>query len=145
VIDTQLFLRATLNPKSLPARMLFQMRNLYFLAVSKEVRAEVENVLNRPELRARFPQLTDEAVSQTLALLDQGRQTHVEDIPRVSRDPKDDIFLALAVTSKAQYIVSEDNDLLVLDPYGDIRIINALAFVNIFQGKTPTSVPEPSE
>ena len=34
--------------------------------------------------------------------------------PQVSRDPKDDKFLATAVASEADYVVSEDRDLLDL-------------------------------
>ena len=130
VIDTQLILRATLNAKSLPARMLFQLRNAYLLAVSPEVRAEVQDVLTRPKIRKKFPQITDNDVSRTMAVLDGGLQVQPDSVPVASRDPKDDKFLALAVTAKATYLVSEDNDLLVLNPYQQIRILNALDFLH---------------
>jgi putative PIN family toxin of toxin-antitoxin system len=134
VIDTQLLLRATLNPKSLPARVLFQMGDAYLLAVSPDVRAEVQDVLTRPKIRAKFPQMTDEAVAKTLAVLDAGLQISPDTVAAVSRDPKDDKFIALAVESKAAYLVSEDNDLLVLDPYRGIRILTALDFIQILAG-----------
>jgi uncharacterized protein len=130
VIDTQLVLRATLNPKSLPARILFLLRDSYILAVSPHVRAEVHDVLTRPKLRIRFPQITDEAIDQTMAVLDAGLQITPAAMVAVSRDPKDDKFVALAVESKARYLVTEDKDLLVLDPYHGIRIINALDFIH---------------
>jgi uncharacterized protein len=129
VIDTQLLLRATLNAKSLPARMLFEMRDAYLLAVSPDVRAEVQDVLTRPKIRTKFPQITDEAVAKTLAVLDAGLKFTPEHIAAVVRDPKDDKFIALAVESKASFLVSEDNDLLVLDPYQGLRILNALDFI----------------
>ncbi len=129
VIDTQLLLRATLNAKSLPARMLFQMGGAYILAVSPDVRAEVQDVLTRPTLRAKFPQIKDEDVARTLAVLDAGVKVVPESVPAISRDPKDDKFLALAVESKAKYLVSEDKDLLVLNPYRQIKILNALDFI----------------
>lgn len=133
VIDTQLLLRATLNAKSLPARMLFQMRDAYLLAVSPDVRAEVQDVLTRPKIRTKFPQITDEAVAKTLAILDAGLQITPETVDAVSRDPKDDKFIALAVESKATYLVSEDNDLLVLNPYQGLHILNALDFIHILE------------
>lgn len=131
VVDTQLLLRATLNAKSLPARVLFQMRDAYLLAVSPDVRAEVQDVLTRPKIRTKFPQMTDEAVAKTLAVLDAGLQISPELVAAISRDPKDDKFIALAVESKATYLVSEDKDLLVLDPYRGIRILNALDFIQV--------------
>jgi putative PIN family toxin of toxin-antitoxin system len=45
------------------------------------------------------------------------------------RDPKDDIFLACALASDANFIVSGDKDLLVLAPNFPIEIVNPLAFL----------------
>lgn len=144
VIDTQLILRATFNAKSLAARLLFQLQDAYFLAVSLETLAEAKDVLNRPELRAKFPGLSDAAVARTLAVLEGSQQVTLENIPAVSRDPKDDIFLATAVASKAHFIVTEDKDLLVLDPYEGIRVINALHFLRIIQSMTHDTNDNPS-
>jgi len=46
---------------------------------------------------------------------------------------KDNIILACAAAGQAQYIVSEDKDLLVLNPYGSIQIINALDFLKVLR------------
>jgi len=138
VIDTQLVLRATLNERSLPAKIFFNYGHLYILAVSPEIRAEVEDVLTRPSIRAKFTNIRDESVSRVLAVLDAGQQVAPEEVPAASRDPKDDIFLATAVVSGAQYLVSEDKDLLVLNPYQGIRILNALEFLNIIQPSPKT-------
>ncbi len=133
VFDTQVLLRATINRKSLPAKLFFDERNAYHLAVSAETIAEARDVLNRPELRRRFRSLTDEAVTHTLALLTSARQVMLKEVKTVSRDPKDDIFLATAVEAQAKYLVTEDRDLLVLDPYQDVRIIDALTFLRVLQ------------
>jgi hypothetical protein len=45
------------------------------------------------------------------------------------RDPKDDKFLELAVSGKADVIVSGDGDLLDLNPFRDIPILTPAAFV----------------
>ncbi len=130
VIDTQLFLRAAINRKSLPAKLIFDLRASYRLIVSTAIVAEIEDVLNRPELRAKFPALTDDIIDEVLKRLEAAENVNPADVPAVSRDPKDDIFLACAQASKADYLVSEDKDLLTLDPYESIRIINALDFLN---------------
>jgi len=46
------------------------------------------------------------------------------------RDPKDNKFLELAVSSNAQMIISGDEDLLVLHPFQDIRILSPRQFLD---------------
>ena len=62
---------------------------------------------------------------------------HVEvqttDIERICRDPKDDMLLACAKAAKADYLVSEDNDLLVIGQHHTTRIIKIAAFLNILE------------
>ena len=45
------------------------------------------------------------------------------------RDPKDNKFLELAVASDAQFIVTGDIDLLVLNPYRGITILKSGDFL----------------
>jgi predicted nucleic acid-binding protein len=45
------------------------------------------------------------------------------------RDATDDKFLELAVNGKADLIVSGDTDLLVLNPFRGIPVVQAAAFV----------------
>jgi putative PIN family toxin of toxin-antitoxin system len=131
VIDTQLILRAAINSNSLPAKLLRQVLTDCVLVSSPTVREEAKDVLTRPALRSKFPQITDEITIAMLAMLDDAVQVELPEIPSVSRDAKDDKFIALAVNANAQFLVSEDKDLLVLDPHGDIRIVDAFQFYRI--------------
>lgn len=47
----------------------------------------------------------------------------------VCRDPKDDKFLELAVNGNADYIVTGDRDLLVLNPFQNIAILSVSEFL----------------
>ncbi len=60
VLDTQVVLRAALNRRSLPAKVVFDLGGLYFLAMSPQTYAEAKDVLNRPDLRAKFSSLTEQ-------------------------------------------------------------------------------------
>lgn len=137
VIDTQLFLRAAINLNSLPAKIIVHQRQSYQLIVSQAIVDEVRDVLYRPKIRAKFPHLTDTIAESVLQILSDAEFVEPEEVSSVSRDPKDDIFLACALAAKANYIVSEDNDLLVLNPYEGIKIINALEFLNVLQSISP--------
>jgi uncharacterized protein len=48
------------------------------------------------------------------------------------RDPNDNKFLELAVAGNADYIVTGDKDLLVLNPFRNIRIITPKEFLAQF-------------
>ena len=50
---------------------------------------------------------------------------------RDCRDPDDDKFLELALASGARAIVTGDADLLVLDPWRDIRIVKLTDVENV--------------
>jgi len=51
---------------------------------------------------------------------------------KACRDPKDDKFLELAVSSGAACIITGDKDLLVLNPFERIPILTAAEFLKIF-------------
>ncbi len=50
----------------------------------------------------------------------------------VCRDPKDDMFLELALSCQAEAIITRDGDLLSLHPFRSIPIITVTNFLNIF-------------
>ena len=47
------------------------------------------------------------------------------------RDPKDDKFLELALASGANCIISGDQDLVILNPFENIRILSAADFLKV--------------
>ncbi|OQY33326.1 MAG: hypothetical protein B6243_06605 [Anaerolineaceae bacterium 4572_5.2] len=52
-------------------------------------------------------------------------------LPGVTRAPKDDPVVACAQEGNADYIVSGDQDLLVLEAYRGIRVVTPRAFTEI--------------
>ena len=48
----------------------------------------------------------------------------------VCRDPKDNHLLALALDGEAQYLITGDSDLLVLNPFRDIHILTPARFLD---------------
>jgi putative PIN family toxin of toxin-antitoxin system len=101
--------------------------------VSTDTLNELHDVLNRPSLRKKFRTITDQVVEQIDNALSDALHATVAETPPVSRDPKDDMFLALALESGATYLVSEDKDLLVLHPYEGVSILSVLDFLHILE------------
>jgi putative PIN family toxin of toxin-antitoxin system len=129
VFDTVIFVRALINPHGVWGRLVFQHGAAYTLIVSPPVVSEILEVLHRPELTRRFRTLLGLDLARMIEILDRAEVVEIEEIPAVSRDPKDDKFLATAAVAQADFLVTEDNDLLVLDPYEGCRIVTARRFL----------------
>lgn len=144
VFDTQVFLRALINPKSASGRLVLNLQVDYVLYTADQIDREVLDVLSRPKIRQKFPQITDERIKLITTLLELAHRVEVKDsdIQPICRDPKDDIFLACAKLAKANYLVSEDNDLLVLKSYEDTQIVNVIEFLAVLQDDTSDSEGE---
>ncbi len=90
VFDCNVLLQAAAREKSVAAKCLNLAEcGRIQLFVSKEVLAEVEDVLNRPEIRAHFPDLNDEIVGAFLKRL-QNFSALVRLVPKKFSYPRDE-------------------------------------------------------
>ena len=138
VFDTQIYLRAAINPRSICGKLFAEWTDYYHLYIAEQIEVEILDVFTRSKVRAKFPQITDATLFRYREIINRAKRVKLQsaDILSVSRDPKDDIFLACAKAAKADYLVSEDNDLLVLKHYENTRIVNALEFLHILESRS---------
>ncbi len=118
VYDCNVLLVAAAKEKSMAAACLWLARSGYVrLFLSQDALEEVEDVLNRPKIRAAFATLTDELVSSFLdQLCEVGEFVHP--VPKkftYPRDKDDEQYVNLAGAVEAHYLVSRDKDLLYLN------------------------------
>jgi putative PIN family toxin of toxin-antitoxin system len=135
VFDTQIYLRAFGNPSSACGRLLSDWTPYYILHWTDAIEVEILDVLSRPKVRAKFPSISDETEVRVKEILAKGIYVEVQpsDLEPICRDPKDDIFLACAKVAQADYLISEDNDLLVIRQHHTTHIIKVAAFLNILE------------
>lgn len=137
-IDTNLFVSALITPRGLPGLLLRAWERGEFVVVtSPALVTELEAVLARDKLRARYF-LSPEAVGRLVGRLRYvAEQAAVPaDLPIHSRDPNDDKFLAAALGGGADFLVTGDEDLLVLDgepALGRLRIATAREFLELLR------------
>lgn len=148
VFDCNVFLQAASRETSVAAECLRLVESgLVKLFLSDEILAEIEDVLNRSQIRQRFQSLTDETVEAFLLRLQKNSQIirRVSKKFSYSRDPDDEIYINLAAESEAVFLVSRDKDLLDLmtaytteakefrQRFRPLRVIEPLAFLNEIQ------------
>lgn len=133
VFDTVILVRGLINPRSVCGRIVFLHAHQYQLVLSHPVLLEVMDVLQRPELVHKFRTLPGLDMRRVLDIVSHAEIVELPDIPAVSRDPNDDKFLATAAVAGAAYLVTEDEDLLVLKEYQGARIVTALGFLAVLE------------
>jgi len=134
VLDTVIFVRAIINPYGRWGHFLFDLSDRYVVVLSPDIIKEILAVLYRPALRRRFPQIADPpALERVLALFQEAEVVEPEESVSVCRDPADDKFFACALAAGAQYIVSEDKDILDIAEYRGVRTIAGADFIALLE------------
>lgn len=130
VLDTNTLVSAFKNETSWSASFFRFVQRNYDLLVSSETLDEFDITLLKPKIEKFFigrEQRRDELVLEyiTSSILTQITITSTD-----CRDPKDNKFLSLALSGGADFIISGDKDLTVLNPYHGIKILTMREFVD---------------
>lgn len=134
-VDTNLFISGAINPTGAPGRLLRAwIDGRCHLVLSADQLAELTEVFQRPKLARRFRiEPADLAeVRATRALVPRARPA--PSLPVPVRDPKDAMVVAAALGGAADYLVTGDDDLLVLagDPHlGRLLIVTIHEFLAV--------------
>jgi putative PIN family toxin of toxin-antitoxin system len=89
--------------------------------ISKETFSELSTVLHYPKFSLTADEVKTIIADEILPYFD---VVEIGDkVNGVCRDPYDDIFLSVAVSAAASWIVTGDKDLLEVGEYGGARIV----------------------
>lgn len=116
MIDTSVIISAILgNPNAAPARVLKAMlRNKFDIYSSDDAIKELQYVLFSEKVMNYF-ESTPEFLVLTFLLINSIAKRVKPNIKLdMCRDPQDNMFLEIAYESKAEYVITLDNDLLDL-------------------------------
>lgn len=132
VLDTVIFVRALINPKGRWGRLLFDHADRYVIVLSPEIVREVLEVIHRPELHERFPEMAEPTrIDLVLSRLEEAEIVEPNERVTVCRDPNDDKFFECALAGAADYIVSEDKDILAVEEYRETKTVSAVEFLSV--------------
>jgi putative PIN family toxin of toxin-antitoxin system len=130
IIDTSVLIRYLIKP-SAAIKELIEERWLgdeVQMVTAQDLIAELEGVLKRyyiqTLIRTEEGQALLDAITQKADIL-----PPLGPVPAYTRDPKDDKFVACALVGDANYLITEDKDMLVLEVVGDVRIVTPYDFL----------------
>jgi len=128
VLDTNVVLSGLLFPWSTASHALLKAQQASLLA-SDATLLELVEVFGR----ARFDRYLEAALQQRLLAeyMRACERIEVFHSIRACRDPKDDMFLQLAVDGRADAIVTGDADLLALHPFRGIAILTPADYLKL--------------
>jgi putative PIN family toxin of toxin-antitoxin system len=126
ILDTNLWVSFLLDrQRSLLAQVL--LSGTIDIISSQALEDELFEVLSRPKFQHRFSDESRRLFHEEYSLSVQ----HVEVVSQVDicRDPKDNFLLALACDAEADFLLTGDSDLLVLQEYRGTLIVTIRDFV----------------
>lgn len=132
VIDTNVWLSGLLWG-GLPDQILQQVEARTVEAiVSEDILDELVRTLARPKFQKRLNQLELDVDTLITAVRCAVTIVVASPIPVPDlRDPKDEIIIAAAIAGCAEFIITGDQDLLVLKNVGSIIIISPGSFLSV--------------
>jgi putative PIN family toxin of toxin-antitoxin system len=132
VIDTNIMVRAMLNPAGSVGPVVDFLRDgHYLLLYSQATLNELIDVLGRPRMVQRYGVNADETAALCALVIRRGESVSPAQAVTACRDQKDNKFLEVAVSGRADVIVTGDEDLRVLDPFEGIPIIQSSEFLRL--------------
>ena len=135
VLDTNVYVAALLTPYGVPWRVLeLWYEGQYELVTSRPIFAELQEVLGRKKFAKRIDPLLRDALLEDLKHLATWARSRAPANVNV-RDPKDLMVLGTALGGKARFIVTGDEDLLVLRSFRGVRILTPKEALEVIRGR----------
>ena len=133
VVDTNVFVSGLLGSRSCRNIFISFRKNRFKLAISPLLFEELVEVIERPKFQALFDR------KEIVDLIHFTKYKAVWTIPHrrihLCRDSKDNHILECAHAAKVDIIVSGDQDLLSLNSFETIPILNPSHFINRLKEK----------
>lgn len=128
VFDTNVIVSAALLAGSTPGQAFDKALDEGRVLISAPVLLELAEVLGRKKFNKYL--FEEERMRFLAALLKEAELVEITEEVTACRDVKDNKFLELAVSGKADCIVSGDEDLLILNPFRGIPILTPGEFLS---------------
>jgi putative PIN family toxin of toxin-antitoxin system len=130
VIDTNVFISALLNPLGTPKKVINIAVSQFTILQSEATYQELATRISKKKFDKYLEK--DDKLDFLSSLKNRSLFVDIWHETRVCSDLDDNKFLELAVSGMAQYIITGDKELLILNTYQGIPIITPAEFLVIF-------------
>lgn len=127
VFDNNVLVSAALLG-SVPRRAFDKLLDNGTILISVPVLLELADVLNRPKFDKYVTH--NERMRFMVSFLKVAEKVEISETITACRDPKDNKLLELATDGNADFLVTGDKDLLVLNPFRGVEIITPREFLD---------------
>ena len=124
IVDTNCWISFLIGRRL--SKLVDLLSNERIQIICDELLAEIREVTARPKFAKYFPAKDVESLIEFMQII--GETFEPTQTVKLCRDEADDYLLALAIEAHAHYLVTGDQDLLVLQEIGTCRIIDAATF-----------------
>lgn len=126
ILDTNLWISFLISKKFSQIDNLIENKKLV-LVFSNELLEEFIDVVNRPKFEKYFSKKDVEKILEYFDLF--GKLVKVKSNINICRDEKDNFLLNLSIDSKADYLITGDKDLLILEKIEETKILTFPEFI----------------
>ena len=133
ILDTNIWISFLFGKRLQSVASVFENADVHVF-VSKELIAEIFSVLARPKIRQHVSAESIEAMWNLMRDYCQATDGYAT-IPSEVRDTKDAYLLSMAKAIPADFIVTGDKDLLVLDKFENTYILSYTEFLQVLSSR----------
>ena len=127
VVDVNAWISSLLSPRfQVRLEVVFGVK--YQLIVSEQLYRELDRTIRKPHLARQIE--SEDYTSLVFRLRSVAELVDVHSVVEVCRDPKDNFLLALAKDGSADYLITGDADLQVVQKFEKTKIVSLSAFAD---------------
>ena len=134
VLDTNIFISAFYrggNPQKVIGRIIEGLDELY---ISNEILNEITAVMARPKFKTQ-PEIIERYI-RTIEKI--GKKVFISGkLKGICRDKEDDDIIECGILCGADYLITGDIDLLVIESYRNIKIVTVKKYFEIVDNANP--------
>jgi uncharacterized protein len=132
VLDANVYVSAFVRPEGPPGQIVERLlrQSAFEVLLSAAIVDEVLRALAYPKvLKSARTKVEPDLWFEDIVML--AEFVTDQQIESVSKDPDDDKYIAAAMEGRASFVVSGDPDLLDIQEYQGVRIVNPRAFLEL--------------
>lgn len=128
IIDSNIWISFLIGKKLIGLQNHIDTQNIKIITCNEQI-VELSEVFKKPKIKKYFKK---EQVSEFFELLIQSSEiVNLSTISNICRDPKDNYLVSLSIDSNANYLITGDKDLLILNKINETIVLNYNDFIEL--------------